>query len=280
MIRIPSLLLSCVLSAGILVATAAFAAAPAAQATTAAPAASATPAAPAKGAKPASGTPAAGSAMSDADKAVYAIGVILSGSVKPFALTEHEMQLVRQGFEAGLHGKPAVEAENYRPQIQALLTERMGREIAATKVAGQAYREKAATAKDTTTLPSGVIITTVKPGSGPSPTADDQVKVNYEGRLIDGTVFDASSQHGQPLTFKVSGVVPCWSEALQKMSVGAKVKLVCPPEQAYGDRGSPPKIPGGSTLVFDVELLAIEKAPAAPAEPTEPAKPDAPANPR
>ena len=221
--------------------------------------------------------------MSEADKTVYAIGVILSGSVKPFALTEHEMQLVRAGFEAGLHGKDTAEAENHRPQIQAMLAERMGKEIAAAKSAGQAYREKAATAKDTKTLPSGVIITTVKAGSGPSPAAEDQVKVNYEGRLIDGTVFDASSQHGEPLTFKVSGVVPCWSEALQQMSVGAKVKLVCPPELAYGDRGSPPKIPGGSTLVFDVELLAIEKAPpapAAPAAPAEPAKPDAGANPR
>ena len=74
------------------------------------------------------------------------------------------------------------------------------------------------------------------------------------------------------MTFKVSGVVPCWSEALQHMSVGAKAKLVCPPELAYGDRGSPPQIPGGSTLVFDVELLAVDKAPpvsAAPA-PTTP----------
>jgi FKBP-type peptidyl-prolyl cis-trans isomerase FkpA len=275
MTRISSLLLSCALSAGALAAATAIAATPATPATAATPA---TPAAPAKGTKPATGHP-----MTEADKTVYAIGVILSGSVKPFALTDHEMQLVRDGFEAGLHGKNSAEAENYRPQIQAMLAERMGKEMASTKAAGQAYREKASTAKDTTTLPSGVIMTSVKAGSGPSPAADDQVKVNYEGRLIDGTVFDASSQHGQPLTFKVSGVVPCWSEALQQMSVGAKIKLVCPPEQAYGDRGSPPKIPGGSTLVFDVELLAVEKAPAQPAQPAasaEPAKPDAPANPR
>jgi FKBP-type peptidyl-prolyl cis-trans isomerase FkpA len=266
MTRISSLLL-CALSAGALASFDAMAATPA---PTAAPAAAA--AAP-KAAKPAAGQ------MSEADKTAYAIGVILSGSVKPFALTDHEMQLVRDGFDAGLHGKSnGVDAESMRPQIQALLAERMGKEVAAAKSSGQAYRDKAAKAPDTTTLPSGVIITKVKAGSGPSPKGEDQVKVNYEGRLIDGTVFDASAQHGQPLTFKVSGVVPCWSEALQTMSVGEKVKLVCPPEQAYGDRGSPPKIPGGSTLVFDVELLAIEKAPeaaAAPAAPAEPAKPDA-----
>jgi FKBP-type peptidyl-prolyl cis-trans isomerase FkpA len=286
MTRISSLLLSFALLAGALAATGASAAAPAA----APPATGAAPASPAKDAKDAKGT--SGAAMSEADKAVYAIGVILSGSVKPFALTEHEMRLVRDGFDAGLHGKNTGDVEKYRPQIQALLAERMGKEIAAAKAAGQTYREQAAKAKDTTTLPSGVIMTTVKAGSGPSPTADDQVKVNYEGRLIDGTVFDASAQHGAPLTFKVSGVVPCWSEALQKMNVGAKIKLVCPPEQAYGDRGSPPRIPGGSTLVFDVELLAIEKAPAEPqspadagkpderAKPDAPAQPDAPANPR
>ena len=81
----------------------------------------------------------------------------------------------------------------------------------------------------------------------------------------------------QAATFKVAGVVPCWSEALQHMNAGSKVRLVCPPEQAYGDRGSPPKIPGGSTLVFDVELLAINKAPAAPAPSVQPAQPAAPA---
>ena len=267
MTRISSLLLLCALSAG------AFAAAPAT---------------PAKTSKAAAGQP-----MTENDKVVYAIGEILSGSVKPFALTDHEMQLVRDGFDAGMHGtKTAVDTDSYRPQIQALLSERVGKEVTSAKAAGKAYRDKAATAKDATTLASGVIMTTVKAGSGPSPAADDQVKVNYEGRLTDGTVFDSSTQHGQPLTFKVSGVVPCWTEALQHMSVGAKIKLICPSEQAYGDRGSPPKIPGGSTLVFDVELLAIDKAPpaeavapaapaasAAPAQPAAPAAPAAPADP-
>ena len=194
-----------------------------------------------------------------------------------------EMQLVRDGFDAGMHGrKTSVDAESYRPQIQALLSERAGKEVASAKAAGKTYRDKAATGKDTTTTPSGIIMTTLKAGSGPSPAADDQVKVNYEGRLIDGTVFDSSMQHGQAATFRVSGVVPCWSEALQHMSAGAKIRLICPPEQAYGDRGSPPKIPGGSTLVFEVELLAIDKAPAAaaqPAVPAQPAQPAAPATP-
>ena len=218
--------------------------------------------------------------MSDDDKVIFAVGEILSGSVKPFAFSEHEMQLVREGFDAGLHGKKTgVDADSYRTKIQTLLTGRVAKGVAASKAAGQAYRDKAAAAKGATTTASGIIITTVQAGTGPSPTADDTVKVQYEGKLIDGTIFDSSKQHGQPLTFKVSGVVPCWTEALQHMSVGAKIKLVCPPDLAYGDRGSPPQIPGGSTLLFDVELMAIDKATAAavPAAPAASSTPGAPA---
>ncbi|HEV7432625.1 MAG TPA: FKBP-type peptidyl-prolyl cis-trans isomerase [Steroidobacteraceae bacterium] len=229
--------------------------------------------------------------MTEDDKVIFAVGEILSGSVKPFALSEHEMQLVREGFEAGLHGKKTgVDPDAYRAKIQTLLTARVAKGVGAAKAAGQAYRDKAATAPGATTTTSGIIMTTARAGSGPSPTAEDTVKVHYEGRLVDGTVFDSSKQHGgEPLTFKVSGVVPCWTEALQHMSVGAKVKLVCPPDLAYGDRGSPPQIPGGSTLIFDVELMAIDKAPvtaapaapdtsAAPAPSTAPAAPTEPAS--
>ena len=211
--------------------------------------------------------------MTEDDKVIFAVGEILSGSVKPFSFSAHEMELVRQGFDAGTRGKKTgVDADSYRTKIQTLLTDRVTKGVAAAKATGQAYRDKAAAAPGASKTASGIIMTTLKPGSGPSPGAEDSVKVEYEGKLVDGTVFDSSKQHGQPLSFKVSGVVPCWSEALQLMSVGSKVKLVCPPDLAYGDRGSPPQIPGGSTLVFDVELLAVDKA----APVTEPAAPAAP----
>jgi FKBP-type peptidyl-prolyl cis-trans isomerase FkpA len=216
--------------------------------------------------------------MTDDDKVIFAVGQILSGSVKPFAFSDHELQLVQQGFEAGLHGKKTgVDVDSYRPKIQALLTGRIAKGVATAKAAGQTYRDKAAAAPGATKTASGIIINTAQAGTGPSPAADDTVKVQYEGKLIDGTVFDSSKQHGgEPLTFKLSGVVPCWTEALQHMSVGSKVKLVCPPDLAYGDRGSPPQIPGGSTLVFDVELISIEKAPPAPAASAAPESPAAP----
>jgi FKBP-type peptidyl-prolyl cis-trans isomerase FkpA len=265
MTRILTLLLLCALPAGVFAAD--------------------VPAAPAKAPKAAASAP-----KTEDDKVIYSIGVILSGSVKNFDLTPHEMQLVQAGFAEGLRGsKATLDADSYRPKIQALLTARAAQVAAKAKEAGKAYRDAAAKAKDTTTTASGLIMTTIRAGTGATPAATDQVKVHYEGKLIDGTVFDSSIQRGQPVTFPVNGVVPCWTEALQHMSVGAKIKLICPPELAYGDRGSPPKIPGGSTLVFEVELLDVVKAPppappaaaapapAAPAAaaPQTPAAPDA-----
>jgi len=83
--------------------------------------------------------------------------------------------------------------------------------------------------------------------------------VHYTGTLIDGTVFDSSVQRGQPATFPLNGVVKCWTEGMQQIKVGGKAKLICPSDLAYGDQGRPPQIPGGATLVFEVELLEIVK---------------------
>ena len=96
--------------------------------------------------------------------------------------------------------------------------------------------------------------------SGASPAADDEVKVNYEGKLIDGTVFDSSYKRGQPASFKLNGVVPCWTEGLQLMKVGDKFQFTIPGKLAYGAQSPSPKIGPNSTLIFEVELLAIEKA--------------------
>jgi FKBP-type peptidyl-prolyl cis-trans isomerase FkpA len=102
-----------------------------------------------------------------------------------------------------------------------------------------------------------MIFIPVAAGSGASPAATDTVRVHYHGTLRNGTVFDSSVQRGAPISFPLSGVIPCWTEGVQKMKVGGKAKLVCPSETAYGDGGQGP-IPGGATLVFEVELLAIE----------------------
>jgi len=108
----------------------------------------------------------------------------------------------------------------------------------------------------------------LKKGKGPSPKATDTVKVNYEGSLISGKVFDSSYKRGQPAEFPLNAVIPCWTEAVQKMKVGGEARLVCPSTIAYGEQGRPPIIPGGAALVFKVALLDIVKTPAAAAPET------------
>jgi FKBP-type peptidyl-prolyl cis-trans isomerase FkpA len=108
------------------------------------------------------------------------------------------------------------------------------------------------------TTAGGLQITQIREGSGPSPSATDVVKVHYHGTFSDGRVFDSSVQRGEPASFPLNRVIPCWTQGLQQMKVGGKAKLTCPPELAYGERGAPPTIPPNSTLTFEVELIAIE----------------------
>ncbi|MFI5350484.1 MAG: FKBP-type peptidyl-prolyl cis-trans isomerase [Elusimicrobiota bacterium] len=102
-------------------------------------------------------------------------------------------------------------------------------------------------------------IKTLTPGTGAAPDADNVVTVNYRGTLTDGTEFDSSYKRNKPATFSLRNVIPCWTNGVPMMKVGGKSKLVCPSSSAYGDAGSPPLIPGGATLVFEIELLDIVK---------------------
>jgi FKBP-type peptidyl-prolyl cis-trans isomerase FkpA len=114
-------------------------------------------------------------------------------------------------------------------------------------------------AATTETLPSGVKIIHTQVGTGASPTAADTVKVHYRGTLENGTEFDSSYKRNSPISFPLRGVIPAWTQGVQKMKVGGKATLICPPETAYGARGVPGVIPPNATLTFDIELLAIEK---------------------
>ena len=107
-------------------------------------------------------------------------------------------------------------------------------------------------------LPSGLQYQVIKQGNGTTPKADSTVMVHYEGKLIDGKVFDSSIKAGEPRSFKVNQVVPGWTEALTRMKVGDKWKIVIPPNLGYGERGFPPVIPANSALVFEVELLEVK----------------------
>ena len=117
----------------------------------------------------------------------------------------------------------------------------------------------AASAKETGAVvtPSGLVYLALKEGTGASPAAKDKVKVHYRGTFPDGKEFDSSYKRGEPIEFPLSGVIPCWTEGVQRMKVGGKAKLTCPASIAYGARGAGGVIPPNATLLFEVELLGI-----------------------
>jgi FKBP-type peptidyl-prolyl cis-trans isomerase FkpA len=121
------------------------------------------------------------------------------------------------------------------------------------------YLDKAATEPGAQKTASGLIYRELRPGAGASPKATDTVRVHYRGTLTDGTEFDSSYKRNEPAEFPLNMVIPAWTEGVQKMKVGGKSHLVCPANIAYGQRGAPPVIPGGATLIFEIELLGIAK---------------------
>ena len=193
-------------------------------------------------------------------KTLYALGLVLAQNLGAFALNATELEIVKAGLTDGVTNKDKkVDLQTYGPKIQELQRARVTAAAVPERKAGQAYVEKSAAEKGAIKTPSGAVVTTLKPGTGPSPAATDKVKVHYQGTLTDGTVFDSSIQRGEPITFPLNGVIKCWTEGVQQMKVGGKSRLVCPADTAYGDRGAPPKIKPGATLVFEVELLEIVK---------------------
>ena len=198
--------------------------------------------------------------QTEEQKTLYALGLLLGRNIKVFNLTPEELAVVQKGLGDSIGtAKPQVEIDTYGPKVNELAQARHTAGAAATKAKGKEFLDAAGKETGAQVLPSGVVIKTLTPGTGASPTATDTVKVHYAGTLTDGTEFDSSIKRGEPAEFAVTGVVPCWTQALQKMKVGEKAKVVCPSDQAYGDGGSPPSIPGGSTLVFEVQLLDIVK---------------------
>jgi len=193
---------------------------------------------------------------------------MLSRSIQTFNFSPKELELVKAGLSDGAQDKaPTDELEKYVPKLQEMQKARVAEAATKEKAAGAAYLAKAAGEPGATKTPSGLVFKSVKEGTGASPKAEDQVKVHYEGRFVDGKVFDSSLKRNEPATFPLNGVIPCWTEAVQRLKVGGKAQVVCPPELAYGDEGRPPQMRGGATLVFDIELLDIPKGDAAAAAP-------------
>jgi FKBP-type peptidyl-prolyl cis-trans isomerase FkpA len=229
--------------------------APPAKSKTAAPNAKTAPkSAPKSAAAPKATSPAL---STDEQKTVYALGLQMYRSLAQFDLSTAEVELVQRALSDAAAGKPAVDVNEWGPKFQAFEQTRAARVADKQKVASNTYLAKAVTAPGAIKTESGLIYRDMRPGTGASPTASDTVKVNYRGTLIDGTEFDSSYKRNQPAQFPLNGVIRCWTEGVQKMKVGGKAQLVCPSDIAYGDNGHPPVIPGGATLIFEIELLEI-----------------------
>jgi len=209
-------------------------------------------------AAPRTSSAAAGPALAtDEQKAVYALGLSVQRSLLPFDLSPAELEIVKQAIADAAAGKPAVDLNEWGPKIGQLQKSRSDRLAQREKALAGEYLAKAAAEPGAVKMPSGLIYRELTPGTGDSPKATDTVKVHYRGTLINGTEFDSSYKRNQPAQFQLNGVIKCWTEGVQKMKVGGKSKLACPSDLAYGDQGRPPVIPGGATLVFEVELLGI-----------------------
>lgn len=192
------------------------------------------------------------------DKVLYTLGMLLARNLEPFKLSKGELENVLVGFkDVALGEKPAVNMDEYQNKVREWHGQRMKKIAEDSKKEGEAFLKKIEGEKGVEKLKSGMMIKTLNAGTGAQPKATDRVKVHYHGTLIDGSVFDSSVERKEPATFGLNQVIPCWTEGVQKIKVGGKAKLYCPSDLAYGERGSPPKIAPGSTLVFDVELLEI-----------------------
>src|SRR5688572_30848934 len=194
--------------------------------------------------------------MTDDQKLVYALGLVMQRSLDQFDLSAAELDVLKRALTDAAARKPAIDIDEWGPKIDAFAGARAARVAAREKAASVAYLAKAAAEPGVVRTDSGLLYRELSPGTGRSPVASDTVTVHYRGTLVNGTEFDSSYKRNEPAQFLLRGVIPCWTEGVQKMKLGGKARLVCPSDLAYGDQGRP-SLPGGATLLFEVELVEV-----------------------
>lgn len=198
---------------------------------------------------------------SEDDKTFYAMGYMLGGNLQRLTLSDKELAALYKGVaDSAKNEKSEVDMGTYQNRIQEVFKARMDKVAEKEKVAGTAFIEKFIKEEGATKTESGLAYKVIKEGTGATPSAEDVVEVHYHGTLTDGTVFDSSVERGKTISFPLNRVIKGWTEGLQTMKEGGKTKFVIPSELAYGEAGAPPKIPGGATLIFEVELFKVTKA--------------------
>jgi FKBP-type peptidyl-prolyl cis-trans isomerase FklB len=203
---------------------------------------------------------------SNKEKISYIIGRDMAANFKKQGI-EVDPEIFLQGFKEALSGAESkLNPEEVQAAMMALQQEMQSRQSAgkgamaeANKQEGEAFLAQNKNREGVNTLPSGLQYMVLQEGNGASPGPTDKVTTHYHGTLIDGTVFDSSYERGQPATFPVNGVISGWTEALQRMQEGAKWRLFLPANLAYGAQGAGEDIGPNATLIFDVELISVNK---------------------
>ena len=191
------------------------------------------------------------------DSVSYALALMVADFYKTQGLEHINSNMIKKAFDDVYNNKPLlISQEQANMTVQQKMQEFMSKKSSGQKQESQQFLEANKKRAGVVTLPSGLQYEIITKGTGPIPKENDRVKTHYAGTLIDGTEFDNSYKRGEPITFPVTGVIKGWIEALQLMPVGSKWKLFIPSDLAYGDRGQG-AIPGGSALIFDIELLEI-----------------------
>lgn len=190
---------------------------------------------------------------------LYALGALLGARVQNYGFSPEELARIQHGFADASAKRRLkltdVDMEEWGPRVDAWLQRRATPALAKEKERGSALAAAEAKEPGAQTLEGGIVLRMLKAGEGASPSPRDRVRVKYEGRTADGKVFDSSASADVPL----DKVVRCWSVALPKLRVGGRARLVCPPATAYGEQGRQPQVPGGATIVFDIELLEVPR---------------------
>lgn len=200
----------------------------------------------------------------DQERASYAYGKDVATSLLRSGM-ELDVDSFVQGFRDTLEGVPSLLTnaekaqimQEYATQMREKQMEQMNAMAETNQTEGAAFLEANKSNEGVKVTASGLQYIVVEEGTGARPTADSTVQVHYTGTLIDGTKFDSSYDRGQPAQFPLKGVIAGWTEALQLMKVGGKMKIFVPPSIGYGDRGAPPVIGPNATLIFDIELIDI-----------------------
>jgi len=193
----------------------------------------------------------------DEQKAFYSMGVYLHRDAYQMELTQEDYRYVQQGMADAVAGRKFLtDPDASLQKLRQILNDRREKRKAQAKE----FLERVAAEKGVKKTSSGMIYQEISAGTGAQPGNKDRIKVQYTGTFINGKEFDSSSKRGKPAEYTMGDILPCFSEGVGMMKVGGKAKFYCPPHTAYGDMGNPPIIPGGSLLIYEVELLDTKVA--------------------